>query len=160
MHTIFDLASPWTSAPVGGVLVWRRPDSRIRVEVDPLGPLPVDRKTWGEQVLFRNLPEGGSVRQTEILNAVNHKGWPATVVSTAALDADENAVESQITVFYEFLYFGTSIAVIIPADEVERWEDELRESVVDQMLSAEPSFETDDVANVAELWDLSRPDSN
>jgi len=153
LHIAFELPEPWTCEVGDRLRVWTRPDLSIRVEVDELHELPVDRQRWGVQVLNRNLPSGGSIRQNEIMNSTNHKGWPLTLVSTAALDAGGNVVESRITLFYEFLYHGGTLAVRITRDDVERWEAELREPVMDLMMRVEPVFAGDEVAGVAELWD-------
>ena len=158
VHVILKLPSPWTftraDEPDIQPGIWTHPDFSGRIELDPLTALPSDRRLWGQRVLGRNLPEGGNVRQSEIMNSTNHKGWPLTLVSTAALDSSGKAVESRITMFYEFLYYGSSIAVVIPAGEVELWENQLRETVIEAMLSAEPLFRGRQVANIAELWDM------
>jgi len=157
VEILFELPTPWSCQRSGDIDTWTRPDSKVRVEVDALRPLPTDRQAWGERVLSRNLPNGGSVRQSEIINSVSNKGWPTTLVSTAALNAKGKAVESRITMFFEVVYFGASIAVTIPANEVARWEEEMRQGVIETILNIEPRFAGAEVANIAELWDVDRP---
>jgi hypothetical protein len=158
VHLRFELPAPWTCESVRGLRVWTRPDVSARVEVDPLIELPPDRKLWGERVLGRGVPAGGSLRQTELVNSTSRSGWPITVVTTLALDPDGQPVELRVSTFYELLYYGTSVAAITPQAEVERWEHDLREPVLAAMLEAEPWFRGEAVANVAELWDLAATD--
>ncbi len=148
------MPAPWRGESAGDRMVWRRPDWSGRIEVDPLADLPGDRKDWGVRVLTRGLPPGGDLEQTDIVNSVNHKGWPLTMVSTTVRDAAHTPVESRITMFYELLYFGTTIAAIIDRDGVATWEATLRAPIIEAMLQLEPAFENGDVPNIAELWDM------
>ncbi len=154
MYTVFELPAPWQSAEQGDIAVWTRPDVGIRVEVDALRPLPDDRQAWGQRVLGRHLPEGGTLQQTEIVNSNNQKGWPATVVSTLIRDAGGAVVEVRISVFYEFVYYGAVLVCRIPTADAKRYEDELKPAILEAMLSAEPVFRGPEVAGVGELWDV------
>jgi len=154
VRLLFELPAPWTCDDSGRLRVWTRPDCGIRVEVDGPFELPADRKVWGERVLTRDLPAGGGVRQLELVNSENHHGWPLTMVTTHALDAAGDPVEARVTLFYELLYYGASLAAIVPKADADRWDTELRAPVLDAMLHAEPRFRGEPVANVAELWDM------
>ncbi|MGE5184504.1 MAG: hypothetical protein ACM31C_20680 [Acidobacteriota bacterium] len=154
MKLRFELAAPWACETREELVIWRRPDWSGRIEVDPLGELPGDRKDWGVRVLSRGLPPGGDVQQTDLVNSVNHRGWPLTMVTTTVLDAARQPVETRFTMFYEMLYFGTTIAAIVDRSGVERWEAELRAPLIEAMLGVEPSFESAEVASIGELWDM------
>lgn len=152
MKTLFELPQPWHHALVDGVTIWRRADWSGRIEIDSLHDLPGNREEWGVRVLSRKLPAGGDLKQTDLVNSINHAGWPLTMVSTTVLDATRTPVESRITMFYELLYFGTTVAVIIDRDGVAKWEAELRAPVMEAMLHLEPAFDGGEIANVADLW--------
>lgn len=152
MTVRFELPAPWRREIGDHLVVWRRDDWTGRVEVDRLHELPTDRKEWGVRVLMRNLPPGGDVRQIDLVNSVNHVGWPLTMVSTNVLDATRTPVETRITMFYELLYFGTTIAAIVDREGVALWESTLRVPVIEAMLHLEPLFDEGGIANIADLW--------
>ena len=155
MRMIFSLPAPWESSPSGRLVVWKHPDTNIQIEVDPVGPLPDDRKAWGERVLYRNMPEGGSLEQTEILNSTNHQAWPVTIVSTLIRNKDKDGAEVRVSMFYEFVYFGGVVVCRIAGDAVERYESEFRQPILDAMMSVAPEMRDAKVANIDELWDMS-----
>jgi hypothetical protein len=151
---VLRLPAPWAVRREGPLSIWTQEGTGVRVEVDPLVPLPDDRKAWGERVLGRDLPPGGAVTQTDLVNTTGSAGWPATVVSSVVRDAAGVAVEARTTFFYEMLLHGVALVCRVPAVDVQRWEQELRPILVEAMLAAEADFRSAEVAHIGELWEM------
>jgi hypothetical protein len=152
MNLVVTLPEPWVVTSVGDRLRWSRPDTGVVVEVSPLEPLPDDRKAWGEKIVYRSVPVGGFVNQTDIYTTEMTRGWAATVVTTIVGDTARQPLFAEINFVFELVYYGAVVTCRIPRGESKRYEDELRPSITEAIMDAHPDFTGGEVACVRELY--------
>ncbi len=148
------LGEPWIEKRVGDRYRWERPDTGVVVEVSDLEPLPDDRKAWGEKIVYRSVPPGGFVQQTDILTTEMTRGWLATVVTTIVQDAARQPLFAEMNYVFELVYYGAVITCRIPRGESKRYEEELRPAIAEAIMDVHPDFTGGPVASVRELYTM------
>jgi hypothetical protein len=152
MKTVVELPDGWTAVPDQQPACWQSPDGVAWIEVDPLGPLPEDRKGWGERVLRRGVPAGASLEQVGLQNGTTQLGWPVTLVATVVKDAGGQVGEHRLSGFYEFLLYGG--AVVFRARDAETFA-RLRPQMLERVLGqARPDLRGPEVARIDEIYDI------
>lgn len=152
MKLIFELPEPWVATNHEDRVRWGRMDTGVIIDVGPLEPLPDDRKAWGERIVYRSVPTGGFVTQTDIYTGEMTRGWVATVVTTVVQDPARQPLFAEINYVFELVYYGGVITCRIPRGESRRYEDDLRPQITEAIMDAHPDFTRGDVACIHELY--------
>jgi hypothetical protein len=151
MKTVVAPPEGW-SAVAGEGGRWQAPGGAAWLEVDPLEPLPDDRKGWGDRVLRRGVPSGGALEQVGLANSATELGWPVTVIATVVRDADGNPIEHRLSGFFEFLLYGG--VVVFHARDAETFA-ELRAHIMERVIGqASPDLRGRELARIDELYDI------
>lgn len=153
MRICIDLPSTWTSRREGSGSVWTLEGTALRIEVDGLVSLPFDRKAWGNDVLRRAVALEARVDQVDLVATTGRTGWPVTVVTTLVRAPSGAILESRVSCFFEFLYYGGVVVCRILPHDAERWTRELRTEVMACVINATPDFRGP-VARIDELFEM------
>ncbi len=143
MKLVLPLAAPWVESNTGNGSTWTHPDTRIRVEVEPLIPLPADRKAWAERVCYAPVTPGGSVQQVDIVDTKLGRGWLTTMVSLVYRTPEKERSEFRVVFFSEIGAHGGVVSIVVPHSEIEPWEGTWRVALV----TAIQQLDTDEPAN-------------
>ncbi len=133
---------------VGGVITYRL-SPRAELHVHALVPLPVDRASWGMDVVLTDTLTG-SVKVAQVFQKHTELGWPATIAASELVDPSTAAVlELRLHVLYEFLDVGG--VVVIRATDLAEFTAAC-DFMQPLFVHAQPDFGAGEVPALALVW--------